>query len=89
MTLPAVYDSYEGSQSSPETMNGYYNYNPAITQAEMEKRYKIRFNEEMSQAIKGRNADGDFEVYKYGMDIDQIRNGEVEPGTGDYLPDTG
>lgn len=85
VTLPAVYDSYEGSQSSPETMNGYYNYNPAITQAEMEKRYKIRFNEEMSQAIKGRNADGDFEVYKYGMDIDQIRNGEVEPGTGDYF----
>lgn len=85
VTLPAVYNSYEGSQSSPETMNGYYNYNPAITQTEMEKRYKIRFNEEMAQAIKGRNADGDFEVYKYGMDIDQIRNGEAEPGTGDYF----
>ncbi len=87
--LPAVYRDYDGSQASPEVLNGYYNYDAFITQPEMERRYKIRFNEESAKTaghvIRGRNGDGDFEVYKYGMQIEQLQNGVPEaPGAEDY-----
>ena len=83
--LPAVYASYDGSQESPEEYNSYYNYDANISQSEMERKYKIRFNEETLHRIKGRNAEGDFEVYKYGMDIDRINNGTKTPQAGDYF----
>ena len=35
--------------------------------------------------IRGRNAEGDFEVYKYGARIEQIQNGApAVPDAGDY-----
>ncbi len=83
--LPSVYADYDGSQATPEVTNNYYNYSAGITQPEMERKYRIRFNEESVSVIKGRNADGDFEVYKYGMDIDNIRNGVAGTGSGDYF----
>lgn len=85
VTLPAVYADYAGSQASPEVYNGYYNYDAAITQPELERKYKIRFNEEPLHRIKGRNAEGDFEVYKYGLTIDDIKNGASDMGTGSYF----
>uniref|UniRef100_UPI0006D1850B hypothetical protein n=1 Tax=Clostridium sp. NkU-1 TaxID=1095009 RepID=UPI0006D1850B len=85
VSLPSVYADYDGSQATPEVTNNYYNYSAGITQPEMERKYKIRFNEESVNVIKGRNADGDFEVYKYGMDIDNIRNGMTGTGSGDYF----
>lgn len=82
--LPAAYDSYAGSQSSPEILNGYYNYDAGMAQEDMELRYRIRFNEEDS-VIKAHNNYGDFEVYKYGQDIRRITNGVPgAPGAGDY-----
>lgn len=83
--LPSVYASYEGSQQSPEAMNDYYNYSSAMAQNELERRYKIRFNEEALHLIRGRNAQGDFEVYKYGMDLERIRKEVTETGAGDYF----
>lgn len=85
VSLPSVYANYDGSQATPEVTNNYYNYFAGITQPEMESKYKIRFNEEAIHVIKGRNADGDFEVYKYGIDIDNIKNGVTEAGPGDYF----
>jgi len=85
VSLPSVYADYNGSQVAPEVTNNYYNYSAGTTQPEMESKYKIRFNEERVNIIKGRNADGDFEVYKYGMDIDNIRNGMTGAGSGDYF----
>ncbi len=85
VSLPSVYVDYDGSQATPEVTNDYYNYSAAMTQSEMERKYKIRFNEEAVHIIKGRNADGDFEVYKYGMDIDNIKNGVTGAGPGDYF----
>ncbi|PJJ29847.1 SpaA isopeptide-forming pilin-related protein [Lacrimispora celerecrescens] len=85
VSLPSVYADYDGSQDTPEVTNNYYNYSVGITQPEMERKYKIRFNEESVNVIKGRNADGDFEVYKYGMDIGNIRNGVAGTGSGDYF----
>lgn len=89
VTLPAVYQDYDGSQASPEIYNGYYNYDAALSQPELERRYRIRFNEEDLEAaghvIRGRNAEGDFEVYKYGSKIEQIRNdAPAVPGAGDH-----
>jgi uncharacterized surface anchored protein len=83
--LPSVYADYDGSQATPEVTNNYYNYSASITQPDMESKFKIRFNEESINVIKGRNAEGDFEVYKYGMDIDNIRNGSTGTGSGDYF----
>lgn len=85
VSLPSVYADYDGSQAAPEVTNNYYNYSAGITQPEMERKYKIRFNEESVNVIKGRNGDGDFEVYKYGMDIDNTRNGVAGTGSGDYF----
>lgn len=85
VSLPSVYANYDGSQAVPEVTNHYYNYSAGTTQPEMESKYRIRFNEEHINIIKGRNADGDFEVYKYGMDIDNIRNGMTGAGSGDYF----
>lgn len=85
VSLPSVYANYDGSQATPEVTNNYYNYFAGTTQPEMESKYKIRFNEEHVDIIKGRNADGDFEVYKYGMDMDNIRNAISGTGSGDYF----
>ncbi|MFW6677634.1 SpaA isopeptide-forming pilin-related protein [Lacrimispora sp. AGF001] len=85
VSLPSVYADYNGSQATPEVTNNYYNYSAGTTQPEMESKYKIRFNEEGVNIIKGRNVDGDFEVYKYGMDIYNIRNGMTGAGSGDYF----
>lgn len=82
--LPSVYENHDGAQASPEVTNPYYNYDANITQPDMERKYKIRFNEEAMHLIKGRNAEGDFEVYKYGMDIDNIDNGVTGAAAGDY-----
>ncbi|MEW4411273.1 SpaA isopeptide-forming pilin-related protein [Clostridium sp. AN503] len=89
VTLPAVYQDYDGSQASPEVLNEYYHYDAALSQPELERRYRIRFNEEDIRAsghiIRGRNAEGDFEVYKYGARIEQIQNGApAVPDAGDY-----
>ena len=85
VSLPSVYADYDGSQAKPEVTNNYYNYSAGMAQSEMERKYKIRFNEESVNVIKGRNAEGDFEVYKYGMDIGNIRNGVTGTGIGDYF----
>lgn len=85
VSLPSVYADYNGSQATPEVTNNYYNYSAGTTQPEMESKYKIRFNEEGVNIIKGRNADGDFEVYKFGMDIDNIKNGMTGTGSDDYF----
>ena len=72
--VPSAYDSYAGSQASPEVMNGYYQYQADMTAAQMESRYHIRFQEE-SHVVTAHSYFGDFEVYKYGLDTDQIQDG--------------
>lgn len=72
--VPSAYDSYVGSQASPEIMNGYYQYQADMTAAQMESRYHIRFQEE-SHVVTAHSYFGDFEVYKYGLDTDQIQDG--------------
>lgn len=86
ISLPAVYaDGEEGAQASPGKLDPYYHYKAAYTAQELEQRYQIRFLEE-SHVIRAHSRRGDFEVYKYGLDLDHVQNGVPEhPGQGDYF----
>ncbi len=85
VSLPAVYDGYVDSGASLEAPNGYYCYDASMLQSEMERKYRIRFNQE-SHVILAHNHHGDFEIYKYGMDVRQISNDVPESvGNQDYF----
>lgn len=51
----------------------YFNYNSADTPEDLIRKYQIRFNEE-THVIEAHGQDGDFKVFKYGLDKD------VRPG---------
>lgn len=83
--LPAVYANEAGAQASPGILNPFYCYKASYPAEELEKRYQIRFLEE-SHVVYAHSDRGDFEIYKYGMETDKIRNGApVRPGAGDYF----
>lgn len=50
-----------------------YLYDAEMTPEELMERYFIRFNEE-THIIKAHNDDGDFEVFKYGLEPDMARD---------------
>ena len=81
--LPSVYASFDGSQSTPEVMNSYYNFDRSDTMEDLERKYQIRFGEE-DHIIQAHNHHGDFEVYKYGLDMNAITNG-VRAEAGNYF----
>lgn len=78
--LPAVYEP-GGETDSPETYEDSYRYRSAMTPEEIAAAYQIRFHEEWAKnhtddirgyVIRAHNADGDFEVYKYGLDVERL-----------------
>ena len=75
VTLPFVPDiSQDGNTGETDvnyqTGSPYYRYNSKDTPEDLIRKYKIRFNEE-SHIIQAHGQDGDFEVYKYGLDKDK------------------
>ena len=93
VTLPAV---YEGN-SSNDTFDNYdetYFYKSELTPEELAKDYYIRFNEEWAEnhtddlrsyVIRAHNNDGDYEIFKYGLDIDKLTSAiAYNGGTYDY-----
>lgn len=83
--LPALYES-GGNEGSPEQFNTFYEYGSQDEPEQMQKKYLIRMNEEWAQSrsddlrhyvIRAHNNDGDFEVYKYGLDADKL-SGTIE-----------
>ena len=80
VSVPTLY------KENTEELNDNYNYNSLIKpdgEDGMTGKYQIRFNEEISEnkrenddernyVIRSHNASGDFEVYKYGLDIDKL-----------------
>ena len=93
VTLPAV---YEGN-SSNDTFDNYdqtYFYQTKLTPVELARDYYIRFNEEWadnhtedlrSYVIRAHNNDGDYEIYKYGLDVDKLTSMiTYNGGTYDY-----
>lgn len=81
--MPSVYASYDASQETPETFNSFYNYDRADSMQQLEQKYQIRFGEE-DHKIQAHNHHGDFEVYKYGLDLNEITNG-VRAEAGNYF----
>ena len=78
VTLPFVPDiSHDGNTGETDinyqTGSPYYRYDSTDTPEELIRKYKIRFNEE-THIIQAHGQDGDYEVFKYGLDK------EVRPG---------
>lgn len=78
--LPAVYEP-GGEKDDPETLADRFKYRSSMTPEALAAVYQIRFNEEWashhtddirSYVIRAHNACGDFEVYKYGLDITRL-----------------
>ena len=72
ITLPFVPDiSQDGNTGETDvnyqTGSPYYRYDSTDTPEDLIRKYKIRFNEE-THIIQAHSQDGDFEVYKYGLD---------------------
>ncbi|MCC2821009.1 SrtB family sortase, partial [Lachnoclostridium pacaense] len=72
ITLPFVPDiSQDGNAGETDvnyqTGSPYYRYDSTDTPEDLIRKYKIRFNEE-THIIQAHSQDGDFEVYKYGLD---------------------
>ncbi|WP_097006362.1 hypothetical protein [Lacrimispora amygdalina] len=82
VTIPTLFEGNE-SNDTFDNYNTKYFYNPAKVPEELAKEYYIRFNEEWAgnrnddlrnYVIRAHNNDGDYEVYKYGLDIDKLNS---------------
>lgn len=89
--LPAVYEE-DGNAGSPEVFNAYYNYSSKDTPEKLAEKYMIRFNEEWADnhtddlrkyVIRAHGYDGNYEVYKYGLDVDKLIS-TITYDDGDY-----
>jgi len=79
--LPAVYEGGKsGTDQTPEKLSSYYNYSAADSVSSLSAKYHIRFNEEWpgesedlrKYVIRGHNYLGNYEVYPYGLDLDEL-----------------
>ena len=91
ISVPTLY------KENTEELNDKYNYDSKIKpdgEDGITGKYQIRFNEEISEnkredddernyVIRSHNASGDFEVYKYGLDIDRL-SGNINYNGGSY-----
>ena len=93
--LPSLYDGAE-SNDTTDNYDPHYSYDPAQTSEDQAKKdnYLIRFGEEWSDdapntgqderqyVIRAHGYDGDFEVYKYGLDVDLLNPAQIRYGGG-------
>lgn len=93
--LPSLYDGAE-SNDTTDNYDPHYSYDPAQTSEDQAKEdnYLIRFGEEWSDdapntgqderqyVIRAHGYDGDFEVYKYGLDVDLLNPAQIRYGGG-------
>lgn len=93
--LPSLYDGAE-SNDTTDNYDPHYSYDPVQTSEDQAKEdnYLIRFGEEWSDdapntgqderqyVIRAHGYDGDFEVYKYGLDVDLLNPAQIRYGGG-------
>lgn len=89
VAVPSLYDAAESSDTT-DNYDPHYAYGGTMSTEEQAKEgnYLIRFGEEWSDAapnagqddrqyvIRAHNYNGDYEVYKYGLDIDLLNGSE-------------
>lgn len=85
--LPSLYEP-DGNKGAPSVYHAFYKYDSKDTPEELQKKYQIRMNEEWSDThtddsrnyvIQAHNQDGDFEIYKYGLDADKLAGMVIYP----------
>ncbi|MEG0813810.1 MAG: SpaA isopeptide-forming pilin-related protein [Clostridium sp.] len=85
--LPSVYEA-GGNIGSDEILHAAYHYSSKDKPEDLQRKYYLRFNEEWpnyhgddwrSYVIRGHNHDGDYEIYKYGLEPDK-RTGSTYHG---------
>lgn len=93
--VPSVYDA-EKSNNTSDNYDPHYNFDTNMYLQEQAKasNYLIRFGEELSAntekqddrefVIRAHGYYGDFEVYKYGLDIDGLSGTITDPPNGAY-----
>ena len=90
--LPAVYeDGKAGASETPERLSRYYHYNANLPAADLAAKYFIRFNEEWAgkadesvreHVIKAHGYLGDYEIYKYGLDLAKLAGNALGDPSG-------
>lgn len=91
--LPSVYDAPEANDTT-DNFDTHYDYTYDMTMEEQAKKsnYLIRFGEEWAHnnpqdereyVIRAHGYQGDYEIYKYGLDIDRL-TGTIAYGGGTY-----
>lgn len=63
--LPAVYAEKDAPEEESESLHAHYRYDAEMTSEQMEREYRIRYQEE-SRMIEAHGDTGDFAVYPYG-----------------------
>ena len=68
--MPEIVENEQTGEENvlDETGSSYFRYNSTDSAEELVRKYKIRFNGE-SHVIRANGQDGEFEVYKYGLDL--------------------
>ncbi|MFQ7536312.1 MAG: hypothetical protein ACLRL6_02495 [Clostridium sp.] len=88
--LPAVYEGGKaGADTTPEQLSNHYKYKESEPVAKLTAKYYIRFNEEWPEVgtennyvIKAHGYYGDYEIYKYGLDLDKLDGTAAGDPTG-------
>lgn len=93
LVVPTLYDG-PAANDTTNNYHPYYTYQADMTTVDQAKldNYLIRFGEEWTNGtmqderefvIRGHNNSGDFEVYKFGLDVDRL-TGEISYPGGTY-----
>lgn len=91
VTVPSVYDGAEANDTT-DNYDPHYSYRYDMTAQDQAKNYLIRFAEEWAHnntqdereyVIRAHGYHGDYEVYKYGLDIDRL-TGTIQYADGAY-----
>ena len=89
VTLPALYKDDSSNVTFDNYDDNYY-YSKEKTPEDLMADYNIRFNEEWADnhmddlrnyVIRAHNFDGDYEIYKYGLDVDKLKSEIAYNGT--------
>ena len=78
-----------GADTTPEQLSNHYKYKESEPVAKLTAKYYIRFNEEWPEVgtennyvIKAHGYYGDYEIYKYGLDLDKLDGTAAGDPTG-------